>query len=180
MRLLKEDSALLIIDIQERIVPHMAERELLIANTQKLIQGFKILTIPIVVSEQYRKGLGLTIPEILNCTGEINVFEKISFSCCDDKAIMGAISAKNKKNIIICGIETHVCVLQTAMDLLEKGMLPVIVADCVSSRKETDKDMALRRMEKAGVIITSSESLLFELTRFAGTDTFKTISKLVK
>ena len=93
---------------------------------------------------------------------------------------MEALRASGKSQIIICGIETHVCVMQTVIDLLEKGFIPVVIADCVSSRSPSDKHIALERMRQEGAIISTYESILFELARVAGTDTFKTISKLVK
>ena len=180
MRIVQESTAAVIIDIQEKLHPHIHERELLERNTRILIQGLQALKVPIIVTEQYSKGLGQTIGgigEVLETTARI---EKTAFSCCDVPEFMDAVSLTGKKHIILAGEEAHVCVLQTAMDLLEAGYIPVIVVDCVSSRKPHSKEIALRRMEKEGAVLTTYESILFELLRYAESGTFKTISKLVK
>lgn len=180
MRILKEESAGLIVDIQERLFPHIYEHENIEKNTQILIQGLKILEVPIIVTEQYRKGLGLTIPSIANSLESHESIEKMSFSCCDNENFEAELERFNKKNVIIAGIETHVCVLQTVVDLIIAGYQPVVVEDCVSSRKERDKNIAIERMRQEGAIISSYESILFELARVSGTASFKAISKLVK
>ena len=180
MRILRNDTAGLVIDIQDRLYPHIYNNEQIAANTAKLISGLKILEIPLMVSEQYTKGLGFTIPVIKSALGDIDFMEKKSFSCCDDPGIMDLVQKTAKKNIIIAGIEAHVCVLQTCIDLLEKGFQAVIIEDCTSSRSESDKNIALKRMEREGAIISSYESILFELTRYSGSDRFKAISQLVK
>ena len=180
MRILKDDCIGLIIDIQERLLPHMTEPEQLLQRNGILVQGLQTLEVPILVTEQYTKGLGFTVEPIKNLFEVFQSQEKIAFSCVDDESIARKLQSSLKKFVIIGGIEAHVCVMQTAMDLLTKGFVPVIVDDCISSRKEMDKRIALKRMERSGAIIVSSESILFELTRFAGTGTFKSISKLVK
>ena len=106
--------------------------------------------------------------------------EKISFSCCDESRVMEGIATSGKENIIIAGIESHVCVLQTTIDLIHNGYHPVVVEDCVSSRHENDKRMAIERMREEGAIITTCESILFELLRFSDSKQFKEISRLVK
>jgi nicotinamidase-related amidase len=180
MRILKENSTGLIIDIQERLLPHMVEGETLLRNTEILIRGLQALDIPIVVTEQYTKGLGFTVDPVKNLFPEFHSIEKISFSCCDDSEVVAKLYTLSKGFVIIAGIETHVCVLQTAMDLLDRQYTPVVIEDCVSSRKINDKQHALARIQQSGGIVTTYESILFELTRFAGNETFKTISKLVK
>jgi nicotinamidase-related amidase len=180
MRILKEESCGLVIDIQERLFPHIHQREILEKNTEILIKGLRILEVPILVTEQYRKGLGLTIPSVQSALIEFNAIEKMAFSCCDNNDFISSLKILNRKNIIISGIETHVCVLQTVMDLITQGYQPVVVEDCVSSRKENDKKMAIHRMRQAGAVISTYESILFELARISGTDKFKAISKLVK
>jgi nicotinamidase-related amidase len=134
----------------------------------------------LVVSEQYPKGLGPTIKDISRLITDFDPIEKVSVSCCGERRFLELIHEYGKRNIIICGIETHVCVLQTVMDLIERGYHPVIIEDCVSSRKSSDRETALKRMAREGVIITTYESILFELCEVAGTDQFKQISKLVK
>ena len=180
MRILREEATGLIVDIQERLFPHIHEYKKIEKNTQILIEGLKILGVPIIVTEQYKKGLGLTIPSIGNALEDYESIEKMSFSCCDNENFEAELERVNRKKVIIAGIETHVCVLQTATDLVETGYQPVVVEDCVSSRKENDKQIAIERMRQEGVIITSYESILFELARVSGTESFKAISKLVK
>ncbi len=180
MRILRNNTQGLIIDIQEKLFPHIYDYLKIEKNTEILIQGLQILDIPVIVSEQYTKGLGFTVPAIRNVLGEVyKPMEKSAFSCCDDHEINLAIQS-DKKFIIIAGIEAHVCVLQTCIDLLEKDYQPVIVSDCISSRKLNDKDIAVTRMKNEGAIITTYESLLFEMARYSGTSEFKEISKLVK
>jgi nicotinamidase-related amidase len=172
-RLLKEDTAGIVIDIQERLYPFIYENDALTKNLITLIKGLKILKIPLIVTQQYTKGLG----EALDVYEHI---EKMSFSCCGDKVFMDSLDKLNKKNVILMGIESHVCVLQTALDLLDKGYTPVLIEDCVSSRKINDKRIAVERMRSEGAVISTYESILFVLTMVSGTDEFKAISKLVK
>jgi len=180
MRILKENTLGLVIDYQERLLPHIYENQQLLENTAILIEGLKALAIPLFLTEQYRKGLGPTTPEIRNLFSPFNPMEKVSFSCCDDQDFAKALAETGQKSVVICGIEAHVCVMQTAIDLVKNHYVPVVVEDCISSRKPQDKQTALKRMRQEGVIITSCESILFELCRFAGTAQFKAISKLVK
>lgn len=180
MRIVREDCCGLVIDIQERLLPHMHDSELLLRNTQILIKGLQALNVPLLLTEQYTKGLGFTVPPVMDMLQETNPVEKTAFSCCDEASFVTNLHYLSKKFIIIAGIEAHVCVLQTAIDLKEKGYIPVIVEDCVSSRKPADKAIAMQRLIASGAIITTYESILFELCRYAGSDTFKTISKLVK
>jgi nicotinamidase-related amidase len=180
MRILVENSLGLVIDIQEKLLPHIHDNRQFVQNTEKLIEGLKILNIPIIITEQYRKGLGNTIREISRHFSDFHPLEKISFSCCDDAIIYKAISDRSKKTIILSGIESHICMLQTAVDLAAGGFIPVVVTDCISSRNPEDKRIALQRMKSEGAILTTVESVLFELCRYAGNDQFKEISKLVK
>lgn len=180
MRIKVEDSVGLIIDFQEKLFPHISEYEQLARNTELLIGGLKILEVPIIVTEQYVKGLGPTIAPINMLLNENQSIEKMSFSCCDEQLFMKKIGELKKKVIIIAGIEAHVCVLQTTIDLIEKGYKVVVIEDCVSSRSLNNKNIAIKRMRQEGAIISSYESILFELTKVSGTDAFKAISKLVK
>lgn len=166
--------------MQERLFPHINNHDQLLSNSKILLAGLKVLDIPIIVTEQYPKGLGSTIKELRNLITDFRPIEKISFSCCGEENFLKTIQGYSKRNIVILGIETHVCVLQTVMDLIERGYHPVVIEDCVSSRKASDRETALKRMAREGVIITTYESILFELCEVAGTDQFKQISKLVK
>jgi nicotinamidase-related amidase len=170
----------LVIDIQEKLFPHIDNHPDIKTNCKILMSGLKVLGIPVVVTEQYPKGLGSTIKDISHLIKDFSPIEKLSFSCCGEKKFIEALHDYGKRNIIICGIETHVCVLQTVMDLIERGYHPVIIEDCVSSRKPSDRETAIKRMAREGVIITTYESILFELCEVAGTDQFKQISRLLK
>jgi len=180
MRITKDNTAAIIIDIQERLFPHMYNKEVLAQNTAILIQGLRLLNIPLIATEQYPKGLGKTIPEITGLLEGKDIVEKISFSCCDESRFLRELNRLNKKYILLAGIESHVCVLQTALDLIDSGYHPVLVEDCVSSRKKNDKKIAVERIRQEGGMITTYESVLLELCRVAGTETFKQISGLIK
>lgn len=180
MRIQADDTVGVIIDIQEKLFPHMHEKDDLLKRNSILIQGLQFLDIPLIVTEQYTRGLGYTIEPIKNLFHGFNSIEKISFSCCDEPLFNDQMKWLRKKFVIIAGIETHVCVLQTMEDLLEQGNIPVIVEDCVSSRRLSDKASAIARMRQEGAIVTTCESVLFELCRHAGNERFKAISGLVK
>ncbi len=145
-----------------------------------LLEGFRILQIPLVITEQYPKGLGPTLEPLSLLLEKEPVIEKISFSCCGEPGVRDKLNSLKRPTIIICGIEAHVCVLQTVVDLVEQGYRAVVVEDCISSRKPEDKRVAVERMRSEGAVITTCESVLFELTGVAGTDEFKAISRLVK
>jgi len=180
MRILRDQTAGLVIDIQEKLFPFISGNETLARHAGILIQGLQVLRIPLLVTEQYTKGLGPTIQPVQQFLSGEQIIEKLAFSCCDDPVFMTTLSDLNKKFIVITGIESHVCVLQTAIDLLENNFIPVVVEDCVSSRRLNEKEMAINRMRRSGAIITTYESVLFELLRFSGTEEFKAISRLVK
>jgi len=180
MRIIKDNSLAVIIDVQERLFPHMHEKEKLEKNLGILINGFKILNLPVIVTEQYTKGLGMTIPSLKMKLDNYPFFEKTAFSCCDEKNFMKTLKESKSSHIIIAGIESHVCILQTTIDLIQNNFIPVVIEDCISSRRPHDKKVALKRMIKEGAIISSYESILFELLRYSGNEYFKAISQLVK
>lgn len=180
MRILRENTIGLVIDIQERLVPAMEESEVFVENSKKLIQGLQILGLPLLVTQQYTKGLGETIEDVKALIPDFQYIEKKDFSCFDEPAFAEKLALSGKKTVIICGIESHVCVLQTAIDLKAAGYTPVVVTDCVSSRSFDNVDLAAERFRYEGIMMTSYESVLFELTRSAGAPGFKEISKLVK
>ncbi|HEX9973780.1 MAG TPA: hydrolase, partial [bacterium] len=176
----KKTTGLLIIDIQQRINAVMKYRKRVVENVLKLIKGFQILNLPIFITEQYRKGLGPTEQPILDILNQPAIVEKIHFSCCAAAPLMDQIRQKNIQQIVICGIETHVCVLQTSLDLLAEGFQVHLALDAVSSRKKLDHEMAIDRLMQAGVIPTTIESALFELLIRADSAEFKQISQLIK
>jgi nicotinamidase-related amidase len=169
------------VDIQDRLFPHIYDHQTIAAATTKLVQGLHVLNVPIFVTEQYVEGLGRTTQPIQNALKDLySPIEKITFSCCGSQEFMEVIENLQRKFVILCGIEAHICVLQTALDLREAGYTPVIVEDCVGSRTANDKAIALKRLRKAGCVVTTFESILFELCVVAGTETFKQISSIVK
>jgi len=180
MRIDRDSAIGVVIDIQEKLLPHMFENEQVLRNTNILVQGMKHLGIPVMVTEQYKKGLGETVEEIAKQIEEFPHYEKISFSCCDNPRFSEYLELSTKRDIIIAGIESHVCVLQTAIDLKQRGFHPYVVTNCISSRFQVDKEIALMRMQQEGIFLATYESILFELARKAGTEEFKAISKLVK
>jgi nicotinamidase-related amidase len=180
MRIKKNDTAAVIIDVQEKLFPLIYEHDIMAKNMSILIQGLKLLGVPLLVTQQYTKGLGGTVPQVSDVIGKFNHIEKMAFSCCGDEGFMSEFKKLNKKNVILAGIEAHVCVLQTTLDLLEAGYQPVVIEDCVSSRFLNNKTVAIERMRQMGALISTYESILFELTEESGTELFKGIVKLVK
>jgi nicotinamidase-related amidase len=180
MKIKKNDTAAVIIDVQEKLFPLIYEHGVLEKNMSILIQGLKLLNVPLLVTQQYTKGLGGTVSQVAGVIGKFNHIEKMAFSCCGDEGFMNEFKKLGKKNVILAGIEAHVCVLQTALDLLEEGYLPVVIEDCVSSRFLNNKTVAIERMRQSGAIVSTFESILFELTEESGTNLFKSIVKLVK
>lgn len=180
MRILLNDTTAVLIDIQEKLFPHMAIGETMLHHSLKLIDGLNVLGVPVMITQQYTKGLGPTIAPVAEKFSKFSYIEKMAFSCCDEPAFMDQLDKLDRRNVILFGIETHVCVLQTCIDLKMQGYTPVVVEDCISSRRISDKNTAIERMRTEGAIITSMESILFELTRFTGNDVFKAISKIVK
>lgn len=176
MRIEREQAIAIVVDYQEKLLPVMNEREQLIHNSCILLEGLKALDVPMLVTQQYTKGLGMTAEAIFDAAGTTEYIDKIAFTAYD--AVKWKL--RGKKFVIVCGIETHICVLQTVIDLKAAGYVPVLVADCVSSRKESDKQFALERARQEGAIVTTYESLLFELLKVAGTDTSKVIQKLIR
>ncbi len=181
MRILAENTMALVIDFQERLVPVIESGEELLRNTEILLKGLKILQIPMMITQQYTKGLGMTVPTIAQAVGAASdYYDKITFSCAENEAILNKIKQSGKKNIIICGMEAHVCVLQTVIDLIALGYTVILIEDCIGSRKKSDRQTGIRRAISEGAVLATYESILFELTRVAKTDAFREISRLIK
>jgi len=151
-----------------------------VENALKLINGFKILSVPIFFTEQYPKGLGPTESKIKAALGNDEAIQKMSFSCYGAGNFFDELKSRNTEQVVVCGIESHVCVIQTVLDLIANGFHVHVAADAVSSRRKFDYETALRRMENNGAEITLTESILFEMLNVCGTEEFKAISKLVK
>ena len=176
MRIEREQAIAVVVDYQEKLLPVMHEKDQLMHHSCILLEGLKALDVPMVITQQYTKGLGMTSEAIFEAAGTSEYIDKIAFTAFD--AVKWKL--RGKKFVIVCGIVSHICVLQTVIDLKAAGYVPVLVADCVSSRKESDKQVALERARQEGAIVTTYESLLFELLKVAGTDTSKTIQKLIR
>jgi nicotinamidase-related amidase len=178
MRIDKGSSMVLVVDIQDKLFPHMENRDEMVQKAITLLQGMTALGVPIMAARQYPQGLGDTIEQLRPFVSEYN--DKTTFSCCGDVDLLAKLRGAGKKHIIIIGIEAHICVLQTVVDLMALGFLPVVVTDAIGSRNRHDYQIALKRMEYEGAMLTTVESILFELCRAAGSEVFKTISRLVK
>lgn len=184
MRVDRNNTIALIIDIQEKLLPSINKNESLLSNVNILVQGLDILEIPLIYTQQYTKGLGHTVKELVSekyiSDGKLPYFEKLSFSCYKNNEIITSIKEYSPKTIIVAGIETHICVMQTVRDLLENGYQVIIATNCIGSRKEEDRIYGLSRMEQEGAMLGTYESILFELMESAEYVNFKEISKLIK
>jgi len=179
--MLKTDNALaLAIDFQERMMPVINDQEELTRRSAIFLRGCRILGVPVLVTQQYTRGLGETIPEVKEALGDFEPIEKITFSCYGNKEFRDKLEKTDKKDILVTGVEAHICVQQTVLDLLESGHTVYIIADCIGSRFENDRQISMRRMEQAGAILTTMESVLFEMMVSADHPGRKEISNLVK
>jgi nicotinamidase-related amidase len=177
MLLQKQDSCVLLIDVQEKLFPLVQQHEQLLSNCQWLLSLAKQLDVPTLISEQYPQGLGSTVAALRELLPTNEPMTKMHFSCVADDACWQRIQAVEREQFILMGIEAHVCVLQTAVDLLLADKEVYVVADAISARSELDKSLALTRMQDLGVQIISREMVLFEWAERAGTDEFKALSK---
>jgi len=179
--MLKLDNTVLsVIDVQGELAHAMYNKEMLFENLQKLIKGSKILGIPVLWTEQNPEGLGTTIPEVANLLSGIKSVSKLSFSCCGNERFMEALRALNRNQVLLAGIEAHVCIYQTAVDLVNLGYEVQVVVDAVSSRTKENKLIGLERIREVGVSLTSTETVLFELLKVAEGPKFEGILNIVK
>ncbi len=211
----RDKAALVVIDVQGRLLPHIHEGEQTVAQIVRLIRGFQLLGAPILVTEQYRHGLGPTDARIVEVLGPADgpgdvqraagpadraaaagpeprpafeertrpafePIEKMTFSCAAHSPFLEALRSSGRQQVLLCGIESHVCVLQTALDLKEAGFDVFVAADAVSSRSPRNIEIALRRMEQEGIRFTSVEMSVFEMLNQCGTPEFKAWSKLIR
>lgn len=178
--LAKTDALLLIVDIQEKLASAMKKRSKIVANCQHLIEAARLLDIPILLTEQYPKGLGHTVPEIKEVLPSCDPVEKTTFDCCMDDHFMAKLSAEKRQTIILTGMEAHICVLQTCLTLIKQGYDVHVVRDGVCSRTKDNFLAGLEFMRDAGAVISCTETVLFQLLEKAGTEEFKTIAKRIK
>ncbi|MBM9537602.1 isochorismatase family protein [Desulfobulbus alkaliphilus] len=176
----REESALLIIDIQQAMLKVIAGWEQVANRVRQLIQAADTLTVPILLTEQYRKGLGETLPQLLGEIVAPRVMHKEHFSACLEPDFLPAIASLNRARIVVVGMETHVCVLQTCLDLLKSGYQVHLVTDAVASRTEANRQVAIDMLRQAGAVITSTEIVIFQWACRANTDEFRRILPIVK
>ena len=183
MRLQRESTVLVVIDVQQKLMPVIDGSAAVIANIERLVRGCHILGVPALLTEQYVKGLGPTVEPVRRAFEETSGYAPVEKSCfsaygCEDFA--SRLASLGRKQILIAGVETHVCVYQTVEDLLARDFAVSVVVDAVSSRTAQNREIALRRLSSDGAKLSSTEMALFELTVAAGTDEFRAISRLVK
>jgi nicotinamidase-related amidase len=169
-------AALVVVDVQEAFRPAVLDFDRVAAGAATLVRGARVLDLPVIVTQQYPKGLGATVPELTEHLAGIEPIDKVCFSA----AAAEGFDLEGRDQVLICGIESHVCVSQTAHDLLDRGVEVHVARDAVSSRTEENRELGLHKMEGAGAVVTSVETALFELLGAAGTDEFKQVQALVK
>ncbi len=175
------DSLLLVVDVQERLWPQISNRESVRDRCRTLMQGAQRLEVPVLLTEQYPQGLGPTLPELKeSLPASVDILEKRSFSCLGEEALRSRIEQAHRRQLVVCGIEAHVCVLQTVLEALERGLRAAVVADAIGSRDEANRQLAIQRMSDSGATVVSVEMVLFEWMRTARHPAFKAISALVK
>ncbi len=173
-------SALLLIDFQEKLFPHVHEHQRVMARIDLLLSAANLMHIPLLLTEQYPKGLGSTIEEIRKALPQAQPLEKMDFSCVPASGFRERLSSFNRDQIVVAGIETHICVAQTALDLARQGDNVFVVADATSSRRPLDAQIALQRMDRNGLTVTTAEAVVFEWLRRAGTEEFKAMQPKLK
>ncbi|HOO57355.1 MAG TPA: hydrolase [bacterium] len=179
-RITTADTMLLLIDIQEKFVPHIFEIDRVIRNSVIVSKGCRISGIPIVITEQYPEGLGRTVPDLAEACGECRPFEKTAFSAFEDTAIFNEIKRIDRPNILLAGIEAHVCLIKTALDAIDLGYSIHWLVDCISSRTAANAETAFTRAVQCGAFASSAEMALFQLMESSSDANFRSISKLVK
>ncbi len=175
-----DEAFLVVIDVQERFRSVQKDFARMLAGAVRLTRAFRLLELPILVTEQYPKGLGQTVKELQDVLGEVGAVSKTCFSSCGSEEFSNRLRELGRRQALVCGIETHVCVSQTVHDLLQGGFSVQVAVDAVESRKAIDRDVALQRMERSGAILTTSEAAAFELLRDAKNPKFKEVQALFK
>jgi nicotinamidase-related amidase len=176
-----DDCLLAVVDLQEKLLPFIHEKERVLRNSQLLIRLAGILGLPVALSEQYPKGLGQTVPEIASLLNGVKPIEKLEFGCFGNADYCSAIGKLSGRNtLLVCGIEAHICVMQTVLGALNQGLNVHLAADAVSSRAELNWKIAIERMRDAGAVISSTEMMIYELLGKSGTPAFKEILKYLK
>jgi nicotinamidase-related amidase len=176
----KDEAALVLIDIQDKLAAAMKKKEDVVTNCLHLVELAKMLEIPILVTEQYPKGLGPTLEELRRALPLYEPFEKTAFDCCREIGFIEKVAATGRKKILLTGMEAHICVLQTALGLLQAGYTVQVVQDAVCSRTKDNFRIGMEWLRQAGAVVTGTETVLFQLLEKAGGEAFKVISKRIK
>lgn len=176
------DCVLFVVDIQEKLLPPIFNKDQLVRNSQLLIRLASLLHLPVIATTQYSKGLGNTVPEIASLLEGIPVYDKLEFSCFGSDQFCGSLKSLpgNRNTALVCGMEAHICVAQTVLGALNRGYLVHVASDAIGSRAESNWKIGLHRMEAAGAVISSTEMMMYELMRASGTPVFKEMLKHLK
>lgn len=177
-----QNCALVVIDIQQKLLPPMFEKDRLLRNAQLLIRLAGILHLPVVVTTQYARGLGSIVPEIASLLPEAKAIDKLAFGCFGHEEFCSAMKElpRQRKTLLVCGMETHICVMQTVLGALNRDYAVHVAADAVGSRTELNWKIGLDRMESAGAVISSTEMIIYELLGASGTPAFKAMLPFLK
>ena len=177
-----QQCVLLVVDIQEKLLPAISNKDLLVKNAQLLIRVAGLIGLPILVSTQYAKGLGGTVPEIASLLPDARVFDKTEFGCFNNTGFCSAVKTLegHRTTLLLCGMETHICVMQTALGAMNQGYIVHVASDAVGSRSEWNYHIGLNRMQDAGAVISSTEMMMYELLRSSSSATFKELLPYLK
>ena len=177
-----EQCALVVVDIQEKLLPAIANKETLVKNAQLLIRLAGMLKLPMIVSTQYKRGLGETVPEVASLLADAITLDKTEFGCFNNEGFCSAVQTLpgNRTTLLLCGMETHICVMQTALGAMNQGYVVHIASDAVGSRSEWNYHIGMNRMQDAGAVISSTEMMLYELLRSSSSSTFKELLPYLK
>lgn len=180
MRLRREESFLLVVDVQEKLAPHVAQADRVVAHAGALVRAARLLGVPAFASEHCAESIGATVPALRALVDPDAIVGKVHFSCADEPGCLTRFLATGRRQVVVAGMEAHVCVMQTALGLVERGFQPFIVRDAVGSRREADRDAALERLAAAGCSAATTEMVLFEWMHRADIAEFRDILALVK
>ncbi|MBZ5522057.1 MAG: hydrolase [Acidobacteriia bacterium] len=176
-----QECALVVIDIQQKLLPPIHEKERMVSNSKLLIRMAQVLSLPVILTTQYAKGLGATVPEIAELLPQVTPLDKLEFGCFGNGEFCSTVARLSSRNtLLLCGMETHICVLQTALGALAQGHIVHVAADAVSSRTQLNWELGIGRMRDAGVVISSTEMMIYELLGKSGTAAFKEMLKYIK
>ncbi|MDI6712637.1 MAG: isochorismatase family protein [Anaerosomatales bacterium] len=179
-RISRSETVLVVIDVQERLAAAMPRRVETAAAVRALARGARVLDVPVIATRQYPKGIGEIVAEISEALAGQPVVDKLAFDCMAEPAFVVALRTAGRSRPVLCGMEAHICVTQTALSMVDQGLRPVVVADAVCSRRDVDREVALARLRQHGVEVATVEQVLYEMVGQAGTEEFKRVLEVVK